>query len=384
MDELASSENSIAAGSPPKRTRTRKAILALAVAAFSTVLVLILLEVGIRVADRWNLVSAGQWESRPGVRIKLSPKAEGMNREGFRDIDRPFEKPDGVYRVLFLGDSYVWGTVDYEENFPTLLEGMLNDLEPEQEIEIVNLGVPSYGPVDSLDLWKGYGHRYEPDAVVFGFYYGNDITDNPPGEYYASVLGERVRIRVNSLVDKSRLWVFLRAKSQILRFRMSRKPEASEGLFTETEIQQALAFEMAYFDPTLVQDLEILRWYFHLGIVLGHFKEYAAEQETPLFVVTYPSEVMVDHEKAEAVAATIGRPIDDFDFALPRAFLKSLLGDLGMESGDITVDIAFCTADAELYRDTHWNAEGNRCAAEAMTPLVQEFLRANGLRFGKK
>lgn len=52
-----------------------------------------------------------------------------FNSHGFRDYERTYEKPDGVFRILILGDSYVEALqVALADSFPVLLESYLNRL----------------------------------------------------------------------------------------------------------------------------------------------------------------------------------------------------------------------------------------------------------------
>jgi len=97
-----------------------------------------------------------------------------LNSRGFADIERSFEKEYGVYRILCIGDSFVWGVVPYKNNFVTLLERKLNE-NSSRKIEVLNMGINKTGPKDYYELLKNEGMKYNPDMVLCFFFIGNDI-----------------------------------------------------------------------------------------------------------------------------------------------------------------------------------------------------------------
>ncbi len=94
------------------------------------------------------------------------------NAMGFRGDLYPLEKPEGVKRVVVLGDSYAWGWgVEQEEVFSQVAERLSTDTE------WVNIGTSAFGTAQEYLLLKNRGMRFSPDRVVVAFYY-NDIIDN--------------------------------------------------------------------------------------------------------------------------------------------------------------------------------------------------------------
>ena len=90
------------------------------------------------------------------------------NSLGLRDIE---PGAPGRPRILFVGDSFVWGN-DVEERFTNLLRKALPGHE------IVNAGVSGYG-TDQAFLWlKRLWDRIEPAVVVLMFTVVNDRWDN--------------------------------------------------------------------------------------------------------------------------------------------------------------------------------------------------------------
>lgn len=360
-----------------KLSRRKKWIFGIVAALMALGAALVVLEIATRILTRANLVHFGEWETIPGVRFKLRPYISGNNSQGFHDIERPFQKPAGRRRVLFLGDSYTWGLVDYDHRFTTLVERELNRLDPSHPTEVINLGVASYGPADCFELWKNYGVRYQPDAVVFCFYQGNDVTDNSLLGYHRAVLGEKVPIRIGNWLDKSWFIDFLRVKARLAHFGFTRNTAVAHGM-TSADIIAGWLYTVRLFDPARQADVQ---WsYDCLSYVFRDMKAFAAQQRTPLLVVQLPAAMQIDPDLARRVAKAAGRPIADFDFTLISRKIKSQLDHIGITSADISDAIKAEPDPAGLYipTDTHWNERGNAAAAKAMTPAIAQFLGVIG------
>lgn len=104
-----------------------------------------------------------------------------INGHGRRDVERPWEKPDGVRRVLVLGDSFTEAMqVELEATWFRRLEAALNGRGDGIRYEVLGAGVSGYGTAAATLSFERDGHRYAPDLVLLGFYPGNDIQNNSP------------------------------------------------------------------------------------------------------------------------------------------------------------------------------------------------------------
>ncbi len=94
-----------------------------------------------------------------------------INAAGFRDVDHVVPKPDGVTRIIVLGDSVTAGVgvEDVEATFSRRLEGLLNRSKIVGSVEVVNLGVGGYHTLQEVETLRVVGLDYEPDQVVVGF-----------------------------------------------------------------------------------------------------------------------------------------------------------------------------------------------------------------------
>src|SRR5215210_4898177 len=122
------------------------------------------------------------WTPEPNSALTVTaerPIHVKHNSLGLRD---PELGTSGKPRILFVGDSFVWGNdVEAEERFTELLRKAL------PTHEIVNAGVSGYG-TDQEYLWlKRLWDRIEPAVVVLMFTVVNDRWDksrNVPSKAY--------------------------------------------------------------------------------------------------------------------------------------------------------------------------------------------------------
>jgi len=89
-------------------------------------------------------------------------------------------KPDGTYRILMLGDSFVSGyRVDVENSWTTLIEDELNrraaagEFEGYDRVEVLPANIETYHP--AWWLLENHGDTLQPDAVVFASCIANDF-----------------------------------------------------------------------------------------------------------------------------------------------------------------------------------------------------------------
>ena len=91
---------------------------------------------------------------------------ERTNSHGQRDRERTLQKPEGVRRVLLLGDSVVEGYGLREvETISRRLEALYDD----GSTEILNFGVSAYCTRAEIELLEVKGLQFDPDVVVVVF-----------------------------------------------------------------------------------------------------------------------------------------------------------------------------------------------------------------------
>lgn len=165
----------------PWKIATEKALLVAAGVCFA----LLFLEVGIRLVAPQNLrffddsdLRLNAWEFIPhakrndyiGVPVQI-------NNVGLRGHDIAVPKPDGVYRIVALGDSITFGYgVPNEKTFPQDLERLLNqNLVTSVRYEVVNAGVPGTGLSYYEYFVRKQASQLSPDLILICMAL-NDIT----------------------------------------------------------------------------------------------------------------------------------------------------------------------------------------------------------------
>lgn len=100
-----------------------------------------------------------------------------INRLGFRKPEFEETKPDGVIRIVLIGDSFVFGTgVDYEGTLPHQLAAELRHRFPGPRFEVLNLGIPGDNLSSHVELYSAAVERLHPDVVVLCLTLVNDLS----------------------------------------------------------------------------------------------------------------------------------------------------------------------------------------------------------------
>lgn len=123
----------------------------------------------------------------PELGHEHAPNTEGfymgvpvkINSLGLRDDEISVAKPDGVVRILMLGDSvtFGWGVLD-EDTVSAKLEALLNAAPDATQVEVVNSGVGNYNAVQEISYFLNRGAELNPDIVVLN-YFINDAEPTP-------------------------------------------------------------------------------------------------------------------------------------------------------------------------------------------------------------
>ncbi|HER00220.1 MAG TPA: SGNH/GDSL hydrolase family protein [candidate division Zixibacteria bacterium] len=118
------------------------------------------------------------WEFIPDKTIKGDFLAEGeyrINNHGFRGEDFSADKPPEVIRICCIGNSCTFGwEIPEGKTYPELLELELEATYPDQDFQVLNLGVPGYTSHQGLVLLKEKVLDFEPDIITLSFGW-NDI-----------------------------------------------------------------------------------------------------------------------------------------------------------------------------------------------------------------
>jgi hypothetical protein len=102
-----------------------------------------------------------------------------INSKGLRGPETPYAKPADTYRILVLGDSFVYAIqVDESDTLVARLGAGLAPPGPLTQIETINAGVDGWSTSNQLAWLTTEGVRYQPDMVLLLYFVGNDPGEN--------------------------------------------------------------------------------------------------------------------------------------------------------------------------------------------------------------
>lgn len=120
------------------------------------------------ITDQYSANSLARWESERDSIYKINAKFAEQNPHGFTDIPRTIEKPEGVYRIAVLGDSWVWGDgISYKKVWSHLLEDKI--CSKYDHIEVMSWGKCGWTTHDEYDFYRQEGYAYDIDLLIIGF-----------------------------------------------------------------------------------------------------------------------------------------------------------------------------------------------------------------------
>jgi len=117
------------------------------------------------------------YEHVPSYRGFMGDVEVRTNAGKLRDRAFTREKPEGVFRILCLGDSvtFGWG-VPEEETYAKRLEARWNRGRDAPSVEVINTGVGGYNTTQEAAFLRTEGIRYHPDLILL-FFAMNDAVE---------------------------------------------------------------------------------------------------------------------------------------------------------------------------------------------------------------
>jgi hypothetical protein len=133
----------------------------------TTAICLVALEGAVRVLmDPVNFLRPAM-ETDPILRRRIAAGSGGHDEWGFRNPSVPESA-----QIVAIGDSQTYGnTAAAEFSWPAWLARI-------SEQSVYNLGLGGYGPWEYLHLLRTKAPDLDPETIVVGFYFGNDLWDS--------------------------------------------------------------------------------------------------------------------------------------------------------------------------------------------------------------
>ncbi len=217
------------AWSPPEWLLKLALLMVSTIIGYFVIELLVILILGEQAKFARHVVEApwGLRYNEPGIHYRHK-SADGtwyfrINGQGMRaERDFSYAKPDGVKRVVSLGDSYTIGyEVHLEECFSSILERNLNAAG--MPVEVLNAGVSGFSNAEQLLYLERELMKYDPDLVMLSFY-RNDLADNVRSGLFKLEGGELVEWndkyvpagRLGNFLNRNRLFTFAVERSNLV------------------------------------------------------------------------------------------------------------------------------------------------------------------------
>jgi hypothetical protein len=288
---------------------------------------------------------------------------------GFRaaspNKETSIEKPDGTYRIMFLGPSFNFGTANnYEDIYITLIENGL--VAPDADIEAINVGTPSQPPGFQLCWLQALGNEFQPDMIVQTVF-GHPLLI----ETTCDMSGSLPIVKDEHLYSQTptfRLWFIARAKQSAIVFYTW---YLYQTVIAPEKMEKGLGTEFYKEGPVDTVDA---------GEILDSFNDYiefvenvAGDQVKTAFLYIPPSYVVHPEDRGRYAHGEVSAPDEIRELS---ARIKSLLAENSIVYIDPTDALIDKAANNRMYYflDIHFTAAGNKVLADLSIPVLQRLI----------
>lgn len=337
------------------------------VMSFSLLFACLVLEIAFRFMGFGSLViyqsdESLYWVPKPNqeVKTKIGGYPVTVNSQGTRGPEFEVPKPEGVFRILSIGDSraFGWGLPE-EKTYAKLLESKLNSSVGSDlgiRVEVINAGVNAWSYPQFKMFLKERGLAYEPDVVIVGdANLWMEFTESRSDEFRKAF---KKRVVLKNLLRRSAIYHYVmesKFESFYQKHRNKAMPQVEEDFQRDDEKQARTSED----DPShvyrpYIESIAEMITDSGAGCVLLHIPQqnhiHPSEEDEKRFVETFT-------------------PLN----------ILELKREVAENSDAIFVDIlpGFEMADGELFLESdpvHPNEKGSEIIAEelsrAITPLL--------------
>lgn len=318
-----------------------------------------------------------------------------VNGFGFRDRAHSEKKQPGTFRIIGIGDSFVYSAVRLDDNFLRVTEALLNEVPARDslETEIILMGLGGYSPENYVGVLQSQGLTIDPDLVILNFFVGNDVMGIPirghvfRGQlYYVGSHNPWLHI-----ARQSRLFIMLEKvflvdiKQKLIRKQdvslnldgvKEEMPEAARnGDSRRPPLSNAFIRMQAKRLPVCLRKptRRVENLWRKAESYLDEFDRLCREAGMPWILHIIPAEIQIDTEVRAGVLKALQLSEDVYDFDLPQRRLKAYAAERGIPALDPLPEMRRAHQSGQrLYipNDSHWNVEGNRLAGELIAELL--------------
>lgn len=310
-----------------------------------------------------------------------------INQLGMRDRQITVEKPEGIRRILVLGDSFVFGTgVEAEWRTTDVIGRALGD-----DVEVINAGVSGWGNGQELVNYETKLRRLHPDVVVLTIMAANDIINNmldhlfletAPKPRFTLVKGELrwsgpisqpppPPMTLRRMLGKSQFLVLMKRRLDSFR----EHPEVDRGVAAESGLEPEwmrrgyshwLVYERDH--DTLNEGWEIT------DAILQRFAKDCREDGVELIVMAFPLKIEVDDAWRERLLGRADVDPATLDLDLPYRKLRQICQRNGIDFIYPLEEFRGGATRRNLYfrLDGHPNRYGHMMAARVLLDHLRD------------
>lgn len=284
-------------------------------------------------------VKSAHWEKSrgygpyvPNLSTNFAGVPVTINSRGWRDGEFSLKKPDGVRRIMVVGDSVVFGYgVKLEDMFPKVFERGLNSRGPGR-YEVISLGGAGGNTYSQSRIIKENVAIYDPDLVILAFNL-NDILPKIFGKNTAR----------SSDVDRSLSRSILRIIFDVRKTLDSEFRNRSHLYFLLRERMKVLLRQFGIASPTMAplaafameSDSGVAAWRDTSGALLEIVNELKKDQVRFLLAIL-PVDMQLSPEIADIYRREYGFVFDD---SLVNGLPQKIIADFARRHGIACVDL---------------------------------------------
>ena len=295
--------------------------------------------------NRSSLIANPEWK------MQVVTNTLGLREREF-DIKGPEER-----RLLILGDSFTFGMgVAAEEAYPRVMEQQLR-AAGFPNVMVINGGMPGYGTRQSEILFERIVERALPDAVLLGFFVGNDFFDNLRLNRYQMVDGYLALASRRGTRLSLTQWLQIPVETKVALRTRSHLYTALMNAWSSIIVAAGWAdtYEIYRQDlsPEMIEAISMT------GEAFARLAGACRARNLPFGILILPE---------GRVAAGLPR-ISDYSFDRPSAIVRDLASTHGHSVLDLTDTLA---QRDDLYYpvDRHWNVSGHRVVSQLVTDAL--------------
>ncbi len=121
------------------------------------------------------------------------------NSYGIREEEISIDKAKNEYRILALGDSFIWGDgLTYDQLVTSKIEKLLNQRDKSKVYQVINTGIGGFNTKNEYDQLVRLTPIYKPDMAIL-FFFTNDLLETDSlGNTISSIQNIKEYLRAHS------------------------------------------------------------------------------------------------------------------------------------------------------------------------------------------